>query len=385
VPVFISQVALLHADGFPIVGNLTGLLWSQILMFVFVSVPVVALAAVTPGLASLSAASIIAVALWRLLQQFRLTPWVRQFSDPDFLYSRTVPEEAQWVRYLVLGLAISAAALVAIYLQFKSRRTPLSRALLITIGFLGLQAHSFFAGPGFRWKVQVRASQQFLNTTAWRFSVGDPHPRDEAGTLVRLSMFVRNVPPGLDVDVKRSSFVLRTSDGKSFGDVWTTSKSLEESITGTNLREIRLDLFMPGPLFDNLKTDDVSLRGSLDLVVFGNERTVTIPAASFPANVTDSFRCTRRDPKPGGHPDRFPMTCRAALRWPRHSVSGAVSAVPDSFSPFPADLRLDPIRDKGLMGGVSGIVDPLRFTVKEPVSYARVTFEIPNVLRRGVQ
>jgi hypothetical protein len=116
--------------------------------------------------------------------------------------------------------------------------------------------------------------------------------------------------------------------------------------------------------------------------VFGDDRTVTVHASSFPANVTDSFRCMLENPRPGGHPDRATMKCRAALRWPLQSVSGAISIAPDSFSPFPADLRLDPIRDKGSRGFVSAALDQHTFNLKEPVSYARVTFEIPNVFGR---
>jgi hypothetical protein len=371
------------------VGNLTGLLWSQFLMFVVISVPVVALAAVTAGLASFTAASIASVALWSFLDRFRLTPWVRQFSDPDFFYSRIVPEEAQWVRYLILGLATGAAAIAAIYLQFRSRRTTLSRAFLIVIGFLGLQTHAFLAGPGFRWKVQARTSKQPVDITGWRFSVGaaQPFPPDfglQSNVVLFLPLSVENIPPDLDVRVKRSSFALQTSNGQILmlrnHSAWTASGRFAEP--SMQSPEFLLELSMSGSQYEEARTGGATLRGSLDLVVFGDERTVTIPAAAFPANVTDSFRCMIESPTPGGHPDRATMKCRAALRWPLQSVSGAISIRPDSFSPFPADLRLDPIRDKGSRGFVSASVDQHRFTLKEPVSYARVSFEIPNVLRR---
>jgi hypothetical protein len=397
-PVFISQAALLYADGFPIVGNLTGLLWSQVLMFVLVSVPVVALAAVTAGLASFTAASIAAVALWSFFEFIRSTAWVRRnwFSNSQYFYTRIRMEETEWVRYLVLAVAVAVAALAAVYLQYKSRRTAFSRALLVVIGFFGLLGYTFVT-VGFRWSVQAQVPRQNLDTTSWQFFVVSlsrwKSPFRElppaSGILQNLSLHVDGVPEDVvELQVQNASFEFRASDGELLtppdAGVWLANTRRAGTLTrGPGPRELGLILSMSALFYEKVHARGGTLRGRLDLVMFGNERTVTVPASSLPANVNDSFRCTRTDTPRDAHPDKGAMTCRAALRWPLQAVSGSISIRPESFSPFPAELRLDPVRDKNLTGGFSEFANQVQFNLTEPVSFKRVTFEIPNVTLRG--
>jgi hypothetical protein len=399
VPVFVSQVALLYAEGFPMLGNLRGLLWSQFLMLVVVSMPVAAVAAVTAGLASFTAVSIAAVALWSSFDLIRSTPWVRRywFSDSQYFYSRIQMEETEWVRYLVLAVAVAVAAWAAVCLQYKSRRTAYSRALLLAIGFFGLLSYTFVS-VGFRWKVQSQVSRQTLDTTSWRFFVVPESQQSNrhflelppsSRILTHRSLFVDGVPEDIvEVQVQNAAFDFRASDGELLtapdAGVWLANTGRREGFSrGPGPRKLDLMWSMSALFYEKVHASGGTLRGRLDLVLFGNERSVTIPASSLPANVTDSFRCTRKDPPRNAHPDKGVMTCRAALRWPVHAVSGSVSVRPESFSPFPADLRLDPIRDKNLRGFFSESADQIKLSLTDPVSFKRVTFEIPNVTLGG--
>jgi hypothetical protein len=383
-PVFLSQAALLYAEGFPLLENLSGLLWFQCLMFFSVSLPAAALAAVTSGLVPFIGASIGAVAAWSFFNFLRSAEWVREYVLPISDYYLPSHRQSEWVRTGILLTGVALASLAAVYMQYRHRRVFLSRALLIAIGFAGVFVHSFSANAGFRWSVQSATSKKTLDTSGWVFSLSPaslihrmpPNPLRGMNLAFTIKVRIDGIPGESFVRFQNTAAVLRASDGESItsnrGDL-----SQGEMAGGS----LALRFYSSNEFFEKIRATGGTLRTRVDLVLFEKGPSVTIPAASFPANVTDSFRCLLQKPRFDQHPDKVTMRCRAALRWPADTlaVDGRLLASQDSYSPFPADLRLDPIIDRGSKTFVSGTKQQFQFTSMKPVSFGRATFEIPNI------
>ncbi len=133
VPVLLAHLFILMVDGFPLVGSLPGLLWSQVLLFTLVSLPFAALATLSSGMAAFIFAQLIVVAagygIWEALVDAR----------PMSLGG------VGWVRDSIAFVALFAIAIPVLLIQYKKRRTIFSR--WFAIGGMALAAVAYIAVP----------------------------------------------------------------------------------------------------------------------------------------------------------------------------------------------------------------------------------------------
>ena len=70
-PVLLAHLFILAIDGFPLIASLPGLLWAQVLLFTFSSLPFAALATLNSGMAAFIFSQLIVLAaaagLWEML------------------------------------------------------------------------------------------------------------------------------------------------------------------------------------------------------------------------------------------------------------------------------------------------------------------------------
>jgi hypothetical protein len=399
-PVFIAQAVLLSGEDFPILGNLAGLLWTQVLMLACVSLPAVGIAAVTRGLPGVALFVIGGLAAGASLAYLRVH---RVGIIGDGSIFEVVPSNIGvgflWVESAILAVSLVAAAVPVLYLQYNGRKTCLSRVLLIGILLAGLLL-STFGGLGLTWTIQALASPEAPDTTSFRFSLGIPSfmaARSERGFVpewppasfegahidIAIPLLVNGVPAGTDIRTEHVFLSFEGVDGEAPGNQAVDANVLRSGqARGTSGGELRFSLtfeIADGKFYEKLREKPVTVRGYIDLVVIGNERSLSVPKPSFPVNITSAFRCDLKNMRPG-KPFSKDLSCRVAFRWPLQSIDvGRASFVePESFSPFPANLRLNPVLYRYPAFGLSES-EQVEFTFREPVSYVRKEFEIHDV------
>ena len=126
----------------------------------------------------------------------------------------------------------------------------------------------------------------------------------------------------------------------------------------------------------DVKSVRADLRGSLYLTLFGNARSRTIAMQKKPVNVIDNIQCSLVGLPVGV------FGCRAPFRWPAGIVSAAfgqndIRALGQtvSYSPFPAELGLDPVEGR-FPSGATTKEDEVTIRVKEPIAHIRRDFAL---------
>ena len=120
-PLMLAQWWIAAAAGFPASAYLPGLLWSQVVMILAVSLPAVALASVTPGIVSFIFSILILAAVWYGI----VTLSTLRDDMPSAL--QVWPGAIGWIRATYIVLALAATALSMLYGQYRRRMTLLSR------------------------------------------------------------------------------------------------------------------------------------------------------------------------------------------------------------------------------------------------------------------
>jgi hypothetical protein len=128
----------------------------------------------------------------------------------------------------------------------------------------------------------------------------------------------------------------------------------------------------------------VTLRASLYFTLFGNARSQTIPVSDEPSNAIDGLQCYIDSVRA-----EWDVYCRSAFRWPSRLVYAKLGRTDAkafaqfaSYSPFPANLSIDPIEMRWASAYASGPPPNVRdvtITVEEPLAHLRRDFEARDV------
>ncbi len=400
-PVFAAQAALLWNAGFPVWANLPGLLWMQVLALACVSLPAIAIAAVTRGLPGFVLFIIGGLAMAQALVYLRI---LSAGEMPLYSLGFYGSGAFVWVSYAVVVATLVAAALPVLYTQYSRRRTSLSRILLGAVFLFGIVV-TLFGGSTLTWTIQMLASPRRLDTTSFQVSLGAPTwlaamnsgafsptwpPPSFEGVQVdmHLPLVITGVPSGMELGTDNVSLSFETADGETSRPEWVWVSPFflnrrERLRSAGTERQFELNLrITDGKFYERLAKKPGTARGYIDLFVIGNSRSIRVPKTAFPVNVTPAFRCGLENIRPG-LPFSKDLKCRVAFRWPLQSIAVGQDPWPfvatESFSPFPASLRLNPIVDRQPAFGLSQPDADVEFTLQEPVSFVRKEFEIRDV------
>ncbi len=126
IPILLARTAIVVLDGFSLSQNLWGLIWTQVWMAFRLMVPAAALAAVTANLVTFifAAVSLVAVEL--------LIPALFNSGSPIFYGPIRTP---------IVDLFFFTLGIVVVYLQYRYRKTALSRALGAGVLALGMTVY----------------------------------------------------------------------------------------------------------------------------------------------------------------------------------------------------------------------------------------------------
>lgn len=370
----IAQMLILFAGGFPLGHSLPGLLWSQVLMILILSLPIAALAAMTAGMVPFIFSTLILLAIAyggeQMLLMSRRLPLQKTLEWPAGV---------EWVRHYIAIIAIAAIVLPILYMQYKKRQTLLSRTFAVGGAALGLVAYVCMPWP-FAFAVQSRISKQPFDGSSLRIALDPsftkffPEPRLEQ-VEVDLSIAVSGVPGGSDLQADALTAIFQGPDGRAWKsgsfDFSNSSKNSHGVFTlrGTGLMD---------PIFFNEERGKpITLKSSLYLTLFGNARAKTVALQDTPVNVMDGLQC---------YSDIMgDVLCRSAFRWPNLMVSASVGgANPNvftrfiSYSPFPASMHLNPIETRLALASTLSTHD-VTIIVSEPLAHFRRDVEVRGV------
>jgi hypothetical protein len=300
-------------------------------------------------------------------------------------YLIDTPTGVEWLRDAILFIGLAAIVPPVLYLQYKFRWTRLSRAVAMGIAifiaavYLSVSWRTLFP-------IQSHLSKQNADTVQVAL---DPTQKfqlrpggEEADRALRwrvsgrrfqlvLPIVVNGLPDRSRAQFEAFGIRLEAPGGRALR-LTTFRMHIEKS---TLLGGISLDP-------DSLAAESgrpLTLRASFHLTLFGNPRDKTIMLHSSPQLVMDALQCYD-----GGFNE---LECRSPFRWPnrlvaqtspiRNPLTGLIS-----YSPFPANLQLDPIVRKAPVYYSATPLEAERqvtIEVEEPLAYLRREVEVRDI------
>lgn len=364
VPIFIAQLLILVRLGFPVAPNLAGALWSQFLLMQSL-VPFAALAGVTSGL------------VWFVLASLTVVAYA---DGLELMLARTVypvwPMPVEWIRGAIMAAAILVIASLILAIQYKSRRTIVSRTLVISSAVIAplmfwyipvsleLPAQTRFSKqPSESVPIQVRLDPSLKKSV--RMPVVAPPGGSEVIQL-DLPLVLTGIPSDGEIRVDAIGVDLQAADGQK----------REFPLTGVNDGRVlanvfEASVFVDSAFFNAARQQPVTVRASAYLTIFGNSEERTFRLGQTPINIEPGLQAYAR-----GENLRF----RLAFHQPKKLIYARIGTFMDSvgqwvsYSPFPADGTLSPVWETAFGPPLSG--PEVNVISKEPLAHFRRDVEL---------
>jgi hypothetical protein len=375
VPIAIAQMVIVHAAALPLLPALPGLLWCQILLGLVVSLPAAILAAVTAGLVPFLFIALVFTAFeWVVYAQ-------TQVPGSNWLYA------VEWFRDALPLALFSLLAATILYIQYRHRRTLLSRVIgVVTV--LVCAALFSFVPWSYAYAVQTRLSKHAFDSSLIQIGLQtEPfasYSMSQQGRVtIELPLRITGVPAGSELVVDAVTVSLVDAGGETWRSEIPDVRPLRQKAdSGESF--FRITLFVDEAFFNKHKRDAITARGSFYMTTFGNTKSETIRVQQQPVNITDGLQCFAAPRMYSRIQLATDLVCRSAFRWPSRLVDAltpntnvaASFGREVSYSPFPATLALNPLDYRWT---AISLADTVTLSVSEPLSHFRRDFEIGGI------
>ena len=360
IPLILAQAAIVVFSGLPLSPYLGALVWNQVLLIVVLALPAAAAAGMTSTLGQFVISALLVPAVLFVSGGRLLRPW----------------GSLEWTRLTVAAVAIVVVTMAILIVQFARRRTSVSLRIAV-LGALAAPALALL----FPW--QAAFAIQSHVTGEWdgalQAELEAPLPR-RAGVPsrlrdgVQLYFHVSGLPPDLRSVCEAREIAIELPDGRQ----WTTS-----TITGashmTPEGQCPVGLPVPRWVLDAAGDGTVTLRAVLYNTVFSVLRVTNVPVGPLTPTRTEAGFCVAypRDlpvPLPAQLLCRTAFRQRPVLHWSPYDRAG--------YSPFPGELVLQPVRERGL---ISQGRTEIPVGTREPVGHVRMVVRAEGVRLRDYQ
>jgi hypothetical protein len=372
-PVFLAQLAIVLIDGFPFGSIVAGLLWSQLLWFAFL-LPFAAFATLSAAKPFHLILFGIAAAVWVLALSGEAGPLTG----------------VRWVSQTIALLALVATAICILFLQYRSRRTVLSRCLAA----VGITAATFvFVAMPWPTALAVESRLAPPNALGSSIQASLSHTFAEKFWVARVErkrvalhfpISVVGIPDGTELVPDALTITLAGADGHHDDLGVLECSNFNRATVSANTALISALCVGDTTFFLTQRNRPVTLRASLYFTLFGNARSQTIPVSDEPSNAIDGLQCYIDSVRA-----EWDVYCRSAFRWPSRLVYAKLGRTDAkafaqfaSYSPFPANLNIDPIETRWASAYAAGPPPNVRdvtITVEEPLEHLRRDFEARDV------
>lgn len=358
-PVFLAQLSIFLRAGFPLAGNLAGILWSQFLLAFAGALPIVAMAAMTGGLTTF--------VLWSIL----VTGVVGSILQ-NFLIDTTWPGSLEWMRYAILVIVLIASAITVIGLQYSRRGTVPSRWIGATSVVAALLA-AWYLPLSAAMPVQAAFSGH-LDTSGIRLAAG---PRLAVSTdTIRatadrvsfdLELELEGLPDGVEIDAHKVVVELERPGGQVLRP--------EVRRIGRRQHSLDVQLFVP----EGIRDERVRVRGSVALTLWSPGEQRTVRPGPAPTAVRDGIDCTDAGPSEPWRGRVTVLVCRSPFRFPALQIkddSEGWSRSYSTLSPFPSGIDMNQRVEWAYWRDASVPADAeVRFGFLEPAAHLYREFE----------
>lgn len=371
-PLLIADAAILLAAGFSFAHHLGGLLWAQVLITVAFVLPAAAFAVMTSGLAELVIATlliVVGILLW-------LSGLLLRGGSPWF--------ELEWIRTYCLIAELAAAAGIVVLWQYARRNTIATRFVMVGAAVVLLASYSLLPWtPAFA--LQTHLSHRKVDPGSIRIALdsdrtwlGHIYTDEREQVVAELPLRISGLPAGTEMEPNGLTVRLRAPDGAT----WTVE---QPPASGVNFEAgiPSLRAAMGRDFYIKVKNQPLQLQGTLFLTLYGDRQTTDLPVDGALVPVRDVGVCSAN-----GHFVR----CQAAFRAPRDratiriwqsALRGPKTTIEtpfprQSYSPFPADLGVDPVYQSPSPPHADTITGVQVETV-QPMEHLECKFDIEQV------
>ncbi|MBV8809140.1 MAG: hypothetical protein JO033_10745 [Acidobacteriaceae bacterium] len=386
-PLLVADAVIIQAYGFSPIHQLTGLLWTQVLLAAAFVLPVAALSTLTAGLLQLVLTSLafsIAVLLYNL-------------SAP-LLHRYAFWPELEWMRIYSALLLVVAASVPIIVWQYARRKTTSTRTIGVAATLLVL-----FGVPALPWTtafaIQSRLPSKRVDLSSIQIAF-DSNRKWAARALfqgkdqvrIELPLEITGIPSGTEVKPDGLTVNIEAAGVRSWRADRTPWTYFENEWNATSL-----DTAVDTGWYRQIRNEPVTFRGSLYLTLYGDGRTTVIPFQSRSVLVPNVGLCSAG---PGPGMGNGAVFCSSGFRPRRDLISFSfIPAVQDgsrtrtgqsrleflSYSPFPAGLSLEPVTQFFSFNTEPGAFAGAAVQTLEPLAHIRREFEIRDIRLRDFE
>jgi hypothetical protein len=380
-PLLIAHIVIIRAFGFAASHELAGLLWTQVLLTLAFVLPAMALAAVVNGFAPLIFAA--------LLLCSGLLAWV--IAIP-ILHIGLEWMQLEWVLIYYALLLMGTSALTIILWQYARRKTVAMRIVAGSAAMLVLVGISLFPWTT-AFAIQTHLSPRKIDTSSihigldWdRKWLARVTPLAKDRMLVELPLKVSGTDAGTRVLPEGLTVTFQAAGGES----WRVNQSPGTAVNFEG-EVISLDAEVDQTFYRKMRNERLQLRGTFFFTLYGVPQQTTIPFHVRAVPVKDLGVCSASG---GTEAKGSFLVCNSAFRVGAIRTAvlfGSASATANksapqrghtrrsmaSYSPFPADLGLDPVSQ--FFSDAQGSFSDVAIAISKPLAYIQKNFEIDNV------
>jgi hypothetical protein len=371
-PLLLADAVIIHTAGFSIGQELAGLLWTQVLLVTAFVLPAAAFSAITSGLRELLTVT--------LFLAVGFLAWVvtSPLIHPGFHWM-----ELEWIKTYCLTAQLAAAAAIVLLWQYARRNTLATRIAAGATAVVLLASSSLLPWTA-AFALQTHLSNRKMDASSLRIELdsgrkwlGHIYAAGQDQMVAELPLQFSGVPAGTELKPNGATMTLRASDGETWivNQPPPTSLNFESGITS-------LRAAMGKAFYTKVKNQPLQLRGTLYFTLYGNQQNTLLPLNSSPVPVNGVGMCSAGI--------RF-LLCYSAFRAQSDLV--AIQTLEDSpsgpketteslarlasYSPFPADLNVDPVSRFFLPR--TRTISAARVEALQPLAHLERSFEIEHV------
>ena len=375
-PLLLEQFFLAAYVGFSPAAFWPGLLWCQALILCCAILPIVAMAALTPGISSF-----ISFALALMALELVTNSELRALFGPLRTYQEAEGfGSVEWVRSSIALVGAALISISVIYTQYNGRRTVFSRWVAAGAGAVFGLAYFFLPWTA-ALKFESVLSERTFDASAltleldfkmadrlrWqrRATPGEPH--------LIVPMVIHGAPRDLEMKTDAVSVSFKGADGRT----WTS-----------DLRNVNARTMESGAVFTSIyipidpdfyrdeAAKPATFHAKVYLTALADGKTATIPVRAKEVDTIEGLHC--------GTNFLDQVTCASAFRWPGRAIyagfnswGGEAFTTSFSYSPFPGDIGFRPFE----IHWVSTPKDAATVNIiaKKPVSHFERDFEVRGV------
>jgi len=351
-PVFLAQAAILHFAHVPVLTNLLGLLWEQVLIVAILVWPVAAVASVT-----------------RTLVQcvFLAVPLVfaALIVESEGMYLGVF-----WLRATLAVTTLVLSGAVVLGWQYRRRATTAAR-LMGAVALIGSLAIAVFTPWRTVFGIQSILGQKMPSVAV---TLAAPPPLARAGSPRGIHLSLR--VSGLSND---TPFVCRASEiriSDASGTLWRSEYHGDQPLIIAMDQLCPVNVSMPAKILNAVADVPVRIEAVVYITAFGSSQEAVVPIDGAWSSISTLGTCQGAK----GEVNVL-LECRQAFRelgvlaFPRNSYSPYGRAF--SYSPFPAELRIEPII-RGSFPFHSDTTSAV-LTTNAPIAHLRLEVDVPNV------